>query len=286
MELTRAQETELPQALKWQVARADEDYDAVQVEARRITVDTSRIASESFAMAVPPEEAERRCRRALMEVWVGRESAVFKLPPARLALDPCDVIHLAHDGRLTEFRLISVGDAGARSIEARRQDRAVHDLPPGTARTANLARPVSYGMPEVLFLDLPQLGDSTPAHQPLIAADAQPWPGEMAVFRSPALDGFSLLTTFGQRARIGTLAADFFAGPISRFDLGNALLVDLASGVIQSVTDLALFAGANVGVCQTCCPPISCGVSDFRGARFVFGVEPDGSGGLPVAGFA
>ncbi len=47
MELTRAQETELPQALKWQVARADEDYDAAQVEARRITVDTTRIASES-----------------------------------------------------------------------------------------------------------------------------------------------------------------------------------------------------------------------------------------------
>jgi len=40
------------------------------------------------------------------------------------------------------------------------------------------------------------------------------------------------------------------------------------------------------GVCQTCCPPTSCGVSDFRGADFVFGVEPDGSGGLPVAGFA
>ena len=40
------------------------------------------------------------------------------------------------------------------------------------------------------------------------------------------------------------------------------------------------------GVCQTSCPPISCGVSDFRGADFVFGVEPDGSGGLPVPGFA
>ena len=40
------------------------------------------------------------------------------------------------------------------------------------------------------------------------------------------------------------------------------------------------------GVCQTCCPPISCGVSDFRGADFGFWVEPDGSGGLPVAGFA
>ena len=37
LELVRAQETELPQALKWQVARADEDYDAALVEARRIT---------------------------------------------------------------------------------------------------------------------------------------------------------------------------------------------------------------------------------------------------------
>ena len=40
------------------------------------------------------------------------------------------------------------------------------------------------------------------------------------------------------------------------------------------------------GVGQRSCPPISCGVSDFRGADFVYGVEPDGSGGLPVAGFA
>ncbi len=40
------------------------------------------------------------------------------------------------------------------------------------------------------------------------------------------------------------------------------------------------------GVCQRCCPPISCGVSDFRDADFGFWVKPDGSGGLPVAGFA
>jgi len=90
------------------------------------------------------------------------------------------------------------------------------------------------------------LSDSTPPHQPLIAADAQPWPGTLAVFRSPALDGFTLLTTFSQRAKIGVLTADFYPGPVSRFDLGNALVVDLASGVLQSVTDAALFAGANV----------------------------------------
>ena len=40
------------------------------------------------------------------------------------------------------------------------------------------------------------------------------------------------------------------------------------------------------GVCQTSCPPISCGVSGFRGAGVALGIEPDWSDGLPVAGFA
>ncbi|GLS88413.1 hypothetical protein GCM10010873_33870 [Cypionkella aquatica] len=245
LELVRAQETELPQALKWQVARADEDYDAALVEARRITVDTTRIASESFPMAIPPEEAERRCRRALMEAWIGRESASFRLPPSRLALDPADVIRLVHDGREIELRLVSIADSEGRGVEAVRQDRAAYDLPPGDPRPASLTRSVVFGAPDVVLLDLPQLSEDQPAHRPMVAAHAVPWPGEMAVFRSPSSDGFNLLTTFGSRARIGTLASDFYPGPTSRFDLGNALVVDLASGTLESVTDLTLFGGAN-----------------------------------------
>jgi hypothetical protein len=250
-ELTRGQETELPQALKWQVARADEDYDAALVEARRITVDTTRIASEAFPMAIAPEEAERRCRRALMEAWIGRETATFRLPPSRLALDPADVIGLAHDGREVEFRLVSVADAEARGIEALRQDRAAYDLPPGEPRPASLASPVIFGTPQVVMLDLPQLSEDQPAHRPLIAAHASPWPGEIAVFRSASTDGFALLTTFGSRARIGTLAFDLFPGPTSRFDLGNVLVVDLLSGTLESVTDVALFGGANALAVET-----------------------------------
>ncbi|RMH12079.1 MAG: hypothetical protein D6701_14015, partial [Gemmatimonadetes bacterium] len=244
-ELTRGQETELPQALKWQVARADEDYDAALVEARRITVDTTRIASESFPMAVPPEEAERRCRRALMEAWVGRETAAFRLPRSRLALDPGDAIRLAHDGRLVALRLVSIADAEARVIEAVRQDRATYDLPPGDPRAASLTRAVVFGAPDALLMDLPQLTEDQPAHRPFVAAHALPWPGEVAVFRSPSTDGFELLTTFGSRARIGALVSDFFAGPTSRFDLGNVLVVDLLTGTLESVTDLTLFGGAN-----------------------------------------
>ncbi|MFN3311958.1 MAG: hypothetical protein ACK46Q_00625 [Hyphomonas sp.] len=94
-------------------------------------------------------------------------------------------------------------------------------------------------------MDLPQLTEDQPAHRPLIAAHAVPWPGEMTVFRSPSTDGFELLTKFGSRARMGTLVSDLYAGPSSRFDLGNALVVDVLTGTLESVTDLTLFGGAN-----------------------------------------
>ncbi len=245
LELTRGQETELPQALKWQVARADEDYEAAQVEARRITVDTTRIASETFPFAAPPEEVERRCRRALMEAWTGRESAVFRLPPSRLALDPADVITLVHDGRKVPLRFVSTADTESRSIEALRQDREAYDLPPGAPRPAALSRAVVFGAPVAVLLDLPQLTEDQPAHRPFVAAHSVPWPGQMAVYRSPSTDGFELLTSFGTRARVGVLAFDFWSGPTSRFDLGNVLIVDLLSGTLESVTDLTLLGGAN-----------------------------------------
>ena len=44
---------------------------------------------------------------------------------------------------------------------------------------------------------------------------------------------------------MGRLVSPLHAGPTSRFDLGNVAVVDLAYGTLASVTDLALFAGAN-----------------------------------------
>ena len=244
-ELVRGQETELPQALKWQLARSDEEFDAVVVEARRVTVAASRVTAEAFPMAVPPEEGERRCRRALQEVWVGRETASFRLPPSRLALDPGDVIDLAQDGRRMQLRLLSVADGPARGISAIRQDQAVHDLPPGQPRATGLTRAVVFGAPEVLLLDLPQLAEDEVAHQPRMAANAKPWPGSLAVFRSLSDDGFTLLDRVTGRATVGVLASALKAGPTSRWDLANSVEVDLPGGQLSSVTDLALFGGAN-----------------------------------------
>jgi hypothetical protein len=245
LELVRAQETELPQALKWQVLNAEEDYDAMTVEARRASGEALRVTSESFAIATVASDADRRCRRALFEEWVGRETAAFRLPPSRLALDPGDVVQLDHDGRLNTLRLTTTADAVARAVEAVRNDASAFGWAPGPDREVRVPRPVVYGPPTVAFLDLPQLRETVPAHQPLAAVYALPWPGRVAAWSSPDEDGFELVTALGRPARMAALVADLYPGPVSRFDLGNLAIVDMVFGALASVTDLALFAGAN-----------------------------------------
>lgn len=66
-----------------------------------------------------------------------------------------------------------------------------------------------WGAPKVTLLDLAQLTEGHQPRRPLIAKHAIRWPGEMAVLRSPSIDGFELLTTFGGPTRIGTLVSDF-----------------------------------------------------------------------------
>ena len=241
----RAQETELPQALKWQLVRADEEYDAMSVEARRATGAALRVTSETFAIATPAGDAERRCRRALLEEWVGRETASFRLPPSRLALDPGDVVRLDHDGRLAALRLTSVADAGARAIEAVRTDASAYGLAPGSDRSPRVSRRWSTGRRRSRSSTCRSSARASPAHQPLAAVHAVPWPGRIAAWTSPGEDGFTLATTLGRPARMGRLVSPLYAGPTSRFDLGNVAIVDLAYGTLASVTDLALFAGAN-----------------------------------------
>ncbi len=176
LELIRAQETELPLALKWRMMARDEEFAGITVEARRITVDTSRIAAEQLPIAATSGAAERGVRRALFEAWTGRETATFTLPPSRLALDPTDIILLDHDDRQMEFTLTSITDGAGRKIAARRSDRAFYDLAPGADRATTTPTVTVPAAPLVALMNLPQLTEDVPDWQPYAAAHASPCP--------------------------------------------------------------------------------------------------------------
>ncbi len=132
IEFTRGQETELPRVLKWRMLSADEDYEAVTVEARRVTVDSVRVQAEQFAIAHPPATADRNARRALFEAWIGRENATFALPPSRLALGPTDVVSVENDGRTLHFALIRSADAAGSSRTVTAPTTIFADVAPST----------------------------------------------------------------------------------------------------------------------------------------------------------
>ena len=155
---------------------------------------------------------------------------------------------------MLDLRLVSIADAEARGIEAVRQDpRATYDLPPGDPRAPSLTRAVVFGAPDAVLMDLPQLTEDQPAHRPLVAAHAVPWPGEMAVFRSPSTDGFELLTTFGSRARMGGRWSSTSTPGPPRASISAMLWSSICSrGTLESVTDLTLFGGANAARDREC----------------------------------
>ncbi|PRY20218.1 hypothetical protein CLV78_1143 [Aliiruegeria haliotis] len=138
-------------------------------------------------------------------------------------------------------------DRDDRSLEPIRQDKDIGAVPPGARRPSSPERPVVFGTPEVTILDFPQHTEGQSLHHPLIATYAVPSPGEIAVWRSSSTDGFPFLTSFAGQALTGTLVSDFYAGPISRFDHGNVLVVDLESGALEVATDLMLFGGGKCG---------------------------------------
>ena len=127
--------------------------------------------------------------------------------------------------------------------------------PPGDPCPTSLSTPVVLGAPDGALLDLPQLAEDQPAHRRFIAAHAMPWPGEMAVFRSAATDGFAVLISPGDLTirwvrRSRSLAADSRnAGDVPLAEDSEAYEVEILDGAtrrrtLQVAKPFALYTAA------------------------------------------
>src|SRR6185295_18171935 len=104
--------------------------------------------------------------------------------------------------------------------------------------------------PFVVFLDLPLLRGDEPPAAGYVAAAQSPWPGPIAVYRSPEDSGFQLKAMVLAPAVTGVTLDPLPVGATSRFDWATTVRVRLDQGQLASVTELALLAGANVAAVQ------------------------------------
>lgn len=249
-ELTRGQETELPVSIRISYLDGEADYRRGAVEARRLTGFSSAVSQHALAVVMRQPRAQAIADILLQQIWVGREKLTLKLPPSRLALDAGDVIELEIGGRPHEFRIDRVLDDNARKVEARRQQKTIYDVIEGPSRKSRPLALDNPGPPHVKLLDLPLISGAEIAHAPHIAGFANPWPGQIAVYRAPAPTGFVLDTVLESQAVMGQTQSDFYQGPTSRWDRGNQLWVRLFSDTLEGKTGLAVLNGGNIAAVE------------------------------------
>ncbi|ROU02408.1 baseplate multidomain protein megatron [Histidinibacterium lentulum] len=244
---TRAAEAEVAGRVRLGFVSEGGDFEAASVEVGH-PGDASRAVSRSdLPMALTRGEAEAIARRWLSESRAARDSVSFALPPSASGLGAGDVVAL-DDGEGRGLYRIDRAETGLeRHVEATRVDGAARAVAFDDGRLDVRASAGSGGLPtEGLFLDLPVLtGDEVP-HAPWFAAVAKPWGGPVALYESTADHGFALNLVQARGAVAGLTETPLVAAPPGRWDRGRPLRVRMLGGVLASVTEADLLAGANL----------------------------------------
>lgn len=242
--LTRAQESDLPRAVTIGFTDIGSDYRRAAAASRRLGGGSTRSAHGDLAMVTNDSEAERRAEIWLQDLWAGRESADFALPPRHLALTAGDVIGLTVNGRRRLLELQSLSDTESRAVKARSIDPEVFNLPLEPPRLHAPEPPPALAPVHALVLDLPTLTGEQPPVLARLAVFADPWPGPVAIWRSADGLSYSRAGLALAPSIVGETLDDLAAGPSARWH-HTSLRVQLYGGALASVSDSALFAGAN-----------------------------------------
>ena len=250
-EVRRAHETELPGSARVRFIDSHGTYRQAAIEARRGIAGPYRIAEADLPIIMPSERAVGIAETMLRDAWAGRETVRLQLPPSALALEPSDLVSLNVDGRTQTFRITGATEDGVKEIEAIAVEPGLFDGVVNPQRPVPSTLPVALGPSTLLFLDLPLLDPDAGLAAGYFAAYQAPWPGGVAVYRTSGTSGYTLDGVVGRRATLGKTTSVLKPGPTSRFDLANSLDVTLDYGALVSVTDLALFDGANTLAIET-----------------------------------
>jgi hypothetical protein len=242
----RAQETELPAEIGIGFSDALADYRASAATARRLVTGSRRTQLQNTGAVMRYAAAASFADTILQDLWAGRATYSFALGHGGLAIEPGDVCDLATADEAATLLVTRVEDGLVRRIEGRSIDPAVLSPVAEVVRENPPAGADDTTAPLIVLLDLPLMTGSEPGWQPYVAAFANPWPGAMALAVGTPDTGFVARQGLSRRATVGELTAPLPAGPLARWDEGNAIQVRLYGGSLASAADVAVLNGANL----------------------------------------
>jgi len=247
--LTRTQESDLPREVSIGFTNIGDDYQAGTASSRRLVGGSTRTAHADLAVVTEDSEAERRAEIWLQDLWAGRETAEFALPPSRLSLSLNDVVGLTVNGRRRLVEIDELSDTESRAVRALSIDPDVFNLALEPPRRRAAAAPAAIGPVHAQVLDLPTLTSQPPPVLARLAVFADPWPGTVAVWASSDGESFQRNAFVFAPAVIGETLDDLPAGPTARWH-GASFRVALYGGALSSLSDDAVFSGGNAAAVQ------------------------------------
>ena len=239
--LTRAQETELPYAVRLGYVDGGLDYRTAAVSQSKLNTGSVREISVSLPAAVGQAQAQARVDVALEEAWAARQNALFIVPPQFMQLEPGDVLRMGAD----RWRIKSIADSETRKIEAVAHDPAVYGAAPGAARVITITVPPLYGPPDFAMMNL-ALTTAQNSAAPWLVAQATPWPGALALYKKTGDASFTFNRLLSQQATMATTLQALPSGLPHRIDNRFTLDVLMRYGALTSISKDELLNGGNL----------------------------------------
>lgn len=251
--LTRAQETELPQASR--VSYIDEaiEFQVGSTGAEKQTGASVQTVELRFPIVLPADVVRVISEIIIQESWVAREKLELELPPSRVGMDPADGITTTLGGRTLNFRVTEINRGSHLEIKAETIESSIYDALVTGAAGALMGTVTVYGKTVLHFMDLPLVtGEESRPWAPRLAAYQGPFPPAVNVFEEVGSD-LLLRSQITQPTQMGILAADLQAGPHTIIDEGSIIQVDWNDFNYQltSDTEINVRAGANALAIRT-----------------------------------
>ena len=242
---TRQLMDKAPERLRLTCIDPDKDHEPMVVEARRGEGDARLVTDVVLPLALSQARAEALAAW-LLELSVRTVSAEVTAGPALAALEPGDRIRI---GEGTIWRIEAIADNGI----ARQLTLTGDVASPERARAVNPGAPPPaapvFPDADLVVIDAPPgagIGEG-----PLVAAFADPWPGEVTVMAGPSADDLRVRARLPRPAVIARLAAPLGAGPAGRWDRHTRLEVLGPAAAFASLTEGAVLAGGNAALLET-----------------------------------
>nr|WP_253308595.1 phage tail protein [Rickettsia endosymbiont of Ceutorhynchus assimilis] len=251
LEITVAQELELPQKVSVSHIDRGQNYDTLTVESQRQIVSTRDQINFSLPIVLDNSIAKQIADITLYNSWQERINYKLTLPPKYAYLEPTDIINIICQNATHSLRIIKTDmqRTGQMKILAVSFNISMYDF---SGKTNYL--PTKYELPKPIansilqVIDAPPLNDNNPNQAVLTLAvnsDDTNWSG--AVIYQSINDGYDYkaISAINAQAITGFALNKISSASSLLFDESTEIIIQLLHGKLQNVNELALLNGVN-----------------------------------------